>query len=168
MFGDYRPISITLDLSKGFKKIVAGKLSNFLKSNSMLHTSQFLYRMSLGTCDALLTLSHDRQFALDRGIEGRLVQLDFSAAFDRVRYCGLLCKLRSLSIEEQFLSIALEFLSGKRQRVRLDEKISASGDVVSRVPQRSVLGPFLFVLHTSELFHMVGNYILGYADDTSI
>ena len=71
--GDYnRPISITPVLSKVFEKIVAGKLSHCLESNSLLPTLQFLYRRGLGTCDALLTLSHHLQAALDRSMEGRL------------------------------------------------------------------------------------------------
>ena len=37
---------------------------------------------------ALLTLSHHLQVALDRGMEGRLVKLDFSAAFKKVNHCG--------------------------------------------------------------------------------
>ena len=52
--------------------------------------------------------------------------------------------------------------------MRLDEKISASVDVVSEVPQGSVLGALLFILYTSKLFHVLGNYIVGYENDTSM
>ena len=40
--------------------------------------------------------------------------------------------------------------------------------LVSGVSQGSVLGPLLFILYTSELFHIVGNHIVEYADDTTI
>ena len=46
--------------------------------------------------------------------------------------------------------------------------VSASVDVVSGVHQGSVLGPLLFILNTSEFFHIVGNHIVGCADDTTI
>ena len=36
------------------------------------------------------------------------------------------------------------------------------------MPQGSTSGPLLFILYTSKLFHIVGNYIVGYADDTTI
>ena len=71
-------------------------------------------------------------------MEGRLVQLDFSAAFDRVSHRGLLRKLSSIGVGGQFLSIVSEFLSNRRQHVRLDGKVSASVIVVSGVPQGSV------------------------------
>ena len=38
-------------------------------------------------------------------LEGRLIQLDFSAAFDRVSHRGLLNKMRSIGVGGQFLLI---------------------------------------------------------------
>ena len=157
--GDYRPISITSVLSKVFEKIVAGKLSHYLENNSLFPPSQFSYRRGQGTCDALLTLSHHLQVALDRGMEGRLVQLSVSAAFDRVSHRGQLCKLRSMGVGGQFLSAVSVFLSDRRQRLLLDEKVGESVDVVTGVPQGSVLGPLLFILCTFELFHIVENFL---------
>ena len=66
------------------------------------------------------------------------------------------------------MSIISEFLSDRRQRVRLDGKVNASVDVVSGVFQGSVLGPLLFILHPSELFRIIGYHIVGYADDITI
>ena len=50
----------------------------------MLLPTKFAYRKGLGTCDALLCMSHALQSALESGQEARIVQIDFSAAFDRV------------------------------------------------------------------------------------
>ena len=52
--GGYRPIPITPLFSKVIDKIVDGKLSNFLKSNSLLPLPQFLFlcRKSLEACEA--------------------------------------------------------------------------------------------------------------------
>ena len=36
------------------------------------------------------------------------------------------------------------------------------------MPQGNVLGSFSFILYTSELFYIVGNNIVCYADDTTI
>ena len=36
------------------------------------------------------------------------------------------------------------------------------------MPQGSILGLLFFTLYTSKLFHIVGNYIVGYADDTTL
>ena len=52
--------------------------------------------------------------------------------------------------------------------MRLDGKVSALVDVVSGMPQSSVLEQLLFILYTFELFYIVGNHVLGYADGTMI
>ena len=83
---NYRPISITSVLSKVFERLVLVRLGRFMERSGVLPTTQFAYRKGLGTCDALLCLSHTLQSALENGQEARIVQIDFSAAFDRVNH----------------------------------------------------------------------------------
>ena len=40
--------------------------------------------------------------------------------------------------------------------------------VVSGVPQSSVLGTLLFLMYTSELFSILENKLIGYADDSTL
>ena len=86
----YRPISITTVLSKVFERLVLVHLGRFMEHCGVLPTTQFAYRKGLGTCDALLCVSHTLKSALKRGQEARIVQIDFSAAFDRVNHQGIL------------------------------------------------------------------------------
>ena len=51
------------------------------------------------------------------------------------------------------LSILTQFLSNRSQHVMVDGCRSELVDVVSGVPQGSVLGRLLFLLCTSEVFH---------------
>ena len=57
-----------------------------MERSGVLPTTQFSYRKGLGTCDALLCVSHTLQSALKSGQEARIVQIYFSAAFDRVNH----------------------------------------------------------------------------------
>ena len=57
-------------------------LGRFMERTGVLPTTQFAYRKSLGTCDALLCVSHTLQSAFESGKEARIVQIDFSATFD--------------------------------------------------------------------------------------
>ena len=151
---NYRPISITSILSKVFERLVSLRLGRFMERDGVLPTSKFAYQKGLGTCDALLCVSHSLQSALESGQEARIVQIDFSASFDRVNLQGILYRLCSEGIGGPVLSILTQFLSNRSQHVMADGCRSKLVDVVSGVPHGSVLGPLLFLLYTSELvFH---------------
>ena len=122
------------------------RLGRFMKRGGVRPTTQFAYRKGLGTCDALLCVSHTLQSALESGQEARIVQIDFSAAFDRVNHLGILYKLWSVGIGGSVMSILTQFLSNRSQQVMVDGCRSKLVNVVSGVPQGSVLGPLLFLL----------------------
>ena len=73
---NYRQISITSVLSKVFEHLVSVRLSRFMECNGVLPTTQIAYRKGLGTCDALLCMSHTLQSALESGQDARIVQID--------------------------------------------------------------------------------------------
>ena len=111
---DYRPISITPVLSKVYEKLVASRLSRYLERAGILSDSQYGFRKGLGTTDALLHASHVLQSALDHGHEAKVVQIDFSAAFDRVNHKGLLFKLKSVGIGGSIFSVIHQFLTDRK------------------------------------------------------
>ena len=74
------------------------------------------------------------------------MQIDFSAAFDRVNHLGILYRFCAVAIGGSVLSILTEFLSNRSQQVMVDGYRSKLFNVVSGVPQGSVLGPLLFLL----------------------
>ena len=88
------------------------------------------------------------------------MQINFSAAFDRVNHQGILYRFCSVGIGGPVLSILTQFLSNRSQHVMVDG--------VSGVPQGSVLGPLLFRLYTSEFFSILENKLIGYADDSTL
>ena len=83
-------------------------------------TTQFAYWKGLGTCDALFCVSHTLQNALQSGQEARIVQIDFSAAFDRVNHQGILYRLSSVGIGGSVLFVLMQFLFNRSQFVLVD------------------------------------------------
>ena len=77
--------------------------------------AQFAHRKGLGCADALLSISHHLHKSPDAGRESYIVQLDFSAAIDRVSHSGLLFKLKYIGVGGSGLSICTEFISNHRQ-----------------------------------------------------
>ena len=62
-----RLISIKSELSKVFERLVSVRLGRFMERSGVLPTPHFAYRKGLGTCDALLCVSHTLQSALESG-----------------------------------------------------------------------------------------------------
>ena len=96
-----------------------------------------------------------------------MVGLDFTAEFDRVNHKALIFKLRQLVVGGPFLSTLTEFLSSRLQRV-VDGQFNDYRNVISGVPQGSVLGPLLFILYTHDMWFGLENMLVSYADDATL
>ena len=138
-----------------------------MKRSGVFPTTQFTYRKGLGTCDALLRVSHTLQRALESKQEAKIIQIEFCEALGRVNHLGILYKLCSVGNGGLLLSILTQFLSNRSQNVMVDGCRSKLVNVVSGVPQGNVLGLLLFFLYTSELFSFLENKQIVYADDST-
>ena len=96
------------------------------------------------------------------------MQIYFSAAFDRVNHQGILYRLSSVGIGGSVLSVLTQFLFNRSQFFLVDGCRSKLVNVVSGVKQASVLVPLLFLLYTSELFSILENNLISYADDSTL
>ena len=155
-------------LSKVHEKFVSQNLSSFFEKYGLLPAAQFAYSNDLGCTNALLTISHHVQTSFDAGMESYIVQLDFSAAFDRVSHSGLLFTLKSIGVSDNVQSIYTEVLSDHRKRVMVDGAASEWIPIISGVPQGSVFGLLLFILYTREMVELVENRLYAYADDSAL
>ena len=72
-----------------------------------------------------------------------------------INHQGILYKICSVGIGGSELSILTQFLSNRSQHVMVDGCRSKLVNVVSGVPQGSVLGPLFFLLYTSAQFSIL-------------
>ena len=89
---NYRSISIISVLSKVFKHMMSVRLGRIMERSGVLLTTQFTYRKGVSTRDALLCVIYTAE-CIGEWQKARIVQIDFSVAFDRVIHQGILNKL---------------------------------------------------------------------------
>ena len=82
----------------------------------------------------------------------------------------LIHKLKSFGFNGNLLSWFANYLHLRKQRVCIDSYCSQWLPVESGVPQGSILGPLLFLLHINDIYHSLseGTTIALFADDAKI
>ena len=101
-----------------------------------------------------------------QGGQADVIVMDFSKAFDKVDHQRLLLKLHRLGINTGVITWIQSFFSGRSQRVVLNGETSDACPVLSGVPQRSVLGPCLFIIYINDMPENMQSNIRLFADDT--
>ena len=94
--------------------------------------------------------------------------LDFAKAFDKVPHKRLILKMHSHGIQDKILDWISEWLKGRKQKVGIRGVLSYWVEVLSGVPQGSVLRPLLFLIYINDLEFGIDYWILKFADDTQI
>ena len=76
--------------------------------------------------------------------------------------------MKSCGIAGNIVNWIQNWLLNCKQRVVINDYYSDWANVISGVPQGSVLGPVLFLLYINDLDDNIINLILKFADDTKL
>ena len=163
---NYRPISLLRCTSKVLEKIVHHRVMKHVSDNNLIPPNQYGFVKGSSTTSQLLDISHLIATALDSRLTLKLLFLDVSKAFDRVWHKALLFKLERLGIRGTLLKWFADYLTQRYQRVVLRGIYSRWIQILAGVPQGSLLGPWLYIMFTSDIIYQIVNIIKLYADDS--
>ena len=171
-FKNLRPVSNLQFISKLTERAVFNQLHEHLVRFDLFPKLQSAYRKSYSTETALLKVHNDLLMNMNNQKVTLLVLLDLSAAFDTVDHKILLSRLQSsFGIRGTALAWLSSYLSNRRQRIIYDGCQSEDFKLRFGLQQGSCLGPLLFTIYSSKLFHIIRNNLPDvhtYADDTQL
>ena len=120
------------------------------------------------TQNGLIAMVERARKILDKGGTFGALLLDLSKAFGCMTHDLLIAKLQSLKFGMNALNLIFDYLTGRKQRLKINSSFSSYLETFQGVPQGSTLGPLLFNPFLCDLFLFVEEAdIMSYADDNT-
>ena len=169
---NYRPVALTSHITKMFERVVRRWLVAHLEENNLLPDGQHGFRANRSCLTQLLAYWDNILDQLEEGKGVDVVYTDFAKAFDKCETGVLIHKLKECGVRGKVGCWLAAFLDPavRKQAVGVDGRLSDLQPVVSGVPQGTVLGPCLFLVHLLDIATNLsaGTVATSFADDTRI
>ena len=140
-----------------------------MERNNLFNPSQHGFRHG-HSCLSQLIAHYDQMLQLlEEGKNVDVLYVDFAIAFDTVDFMVTLWKIEKLGIGGKIGSWIHAFITNRVQQVLVAGARSRPCDVISGVPQGSVLGPLLFLILIGDIDRGLSEaFLSSFADDTRI
>jgi hypothetical protein len=144
-------ISLLSNFNRIFENVVYKRIINYIDKHDLLYSSQYGFCKGHSTQHAILDIVNDIQTNMNRKLFTCGVFIDLKKAFDTVDHNILLNKLSYYGfrgiVNEWFSS----YLKNRTQSTQVGQQISSKANIQCGIPQRSVLGPLLFLLYVNDI-----------------
>ena len=128
-----------------------------------------MYRKSYSTQQVLIRLLEEWRDKLDKNFIVGAVLMDLSKAFDCIPHYLIIAKLAAYGFKREPLRLIYSYLKGRKQCVNINITYSDYNEIISGVPQGSILGPVFFNLSINDLFFFIEKASMhNFADDNTL
>ena len=163
---NYRPVSILPNISKIYERCLFKQMNLYFEKKLSKYQCGFRKGVSVQHC-LLLMIEKWKKCMDNKNAFGALLT-DLSKAFDCLVHDLLIAKLNAYGFSYRALKLVYNYLTNRKQRVKINCTFSNWNDILLGVPQGSILGPLLFNIYMCDMFFCIGSIdIVGYADDNT-
>ncbi|KAF2358063.1 Reverse transcriptase domain, partial [Trinorchestia longiramus] len=160
------PISLTSVISKTIERLLKVSITEHFQDQNFIIDTQDGLTEKRSCLTILLDFFGKVNCIYDCAKSVDLIYLDFQKAFDKVPQERLTVKVKAHGIRGNYSRWIRNWLTGRTQRVMIDDQASDSTHVRSGVPQGSVLSLLLFTIYMNDLGVGIISKINKFADDT--
>ena len=165
----YRPVALTSHLIKVFERVLRDKMVAFMEEHNLISNNQHGFRKGRNCLSQLLHHYDELLHICSNSSNADVIYLDFAKAFDKVDHKILLQKIWRFGFRGKIYNWLKAFLTNRKQRVIVDGVLSSLADVLSGVPQGTVLGPLLFLIFIDDMTNVVKHSSVKlFADDSKL
>ena len=165
---NYRPVSILTAMSKIFESVLCEQIMMYFSNK--LSSKLSAYREKYSCCNVITQCVEDWRLSLDNSEKVGCVAMDLSRAFDSIPHGLLVAKLFSYGVSNNACHLIRNYLSNRKQRVKIGNTRSEWLCIKRGIPQGSLMGPVLFNIFVNDLIMKLENVtcIYNYADDNTL
>src|ERR1700690_3266471 len=128
---NYRPISITSIICRTMERVIKDQLVSYLTKSNLICMEQHGFSKGKSILTNLLESTSDWHWNIESHSSVDVIYLDLSKAFDSVVHAKLMFKLKQYGIRDNLYVWIKQFLTGRLQSVKVDDKLSRETAVVS-------------------------------------
>ena len=153
--------------SKVYEKVIKKQLVRFMEEYFSPLISA--YRTNYSSQHVIIRLLEEWIKNLDDNLVVGALLTDLFKAFDCIPQDLLIAKLAAYDLSEEALMYILSYLSNRKQCVRINDTYSEFENIITGVPQGSILGPLLFNLSINDLlFFILIASVHNFTDDNRL
>ena len=153
-----------------FEKLMCKRMVRFFQKHKLISLMHFGFRPKRSCLQSISTKREFTRTQIDNKLSGQACFIDLKKAFDSNNHNILLQKIYAYGFRGPIHDLVHEFLKDRMQYVFWDQKRSTPLKITTGVPQRSVLGQFLFSIYIKDSLEYAKNtnQVAMFADDISL
>jgi hypothetical protein len=154
-FNNWRPITLLGSIYKIFAKLLTSRLQTVLPNIIRPNQTGFVEGRSI--LDNVFITQESLSWAEESNQELVLLLLDFEKAFDKIEWCFLFGALERLGFGSTWIRWIKALYKGVTSAVRMNGETGPDFRLARSVKQGYPLAPYLFILATNVLGHMLAD-----------